>query len=160
MIPGWCSKSPSSNPLYVITLSPGSSKSNNPDSSMMFTLEILPPNSLDKKVSTPLVGFYFLLSDVYSFNSLSSCVVCLHLLHCGCFPVYLVLCLLCVFSNPIHVIPFDCSCVLAQSFLQRSSSFSNVHAIGFSTGYLVHISSFLMLVVAPLAVPGLCGVFL
>ena len=89
------------------------------------------------------VGCCFLLSDVYSFNSPSSCVVCLHLLHCGCFPVYLVLCLPCVYSNPIlSVIPFDCSFVLAQSFLQRSSSFSkcNVHAFAFSTGYLLHIS--------------------
>ena len=34
------------------------------------------------------------------------------------------------------------SFVLAQSFLQRSSSFSkcNVHAFAFSTGYLLHIS--------------------
>ena len=48
------------------------------------------------------VECYFLLSDVYSTNSPSSCVVCLHLLHCGCFPVYLVLCLPCVYSNLMH----------------------------------------------------------
>ena len=48
----------------------------------------------------------------------SSCVVCRHLLHCGSCPVYLVLCLPCMYSNPIFcVIPFDCSFVLAQSFL-------------------------------------------
>ena len=88
------------------------------------------------------VGCCFFLSDVYSFNSPSLCVVCLHLLHCGCFQVYLVLCLPCEYSNPILcVIPFDCSFVLAQCFLQHSSSFSNVHA--FSTGYLSHNSFFL-----------------
>ena len=38
---------------------------------------------------------------------------------------------------------FHCSFVLANYFLQRSSSFSNVHALAFSTGYLVHNSSFL-----------------
>ena len=67
------------------------------------------------------VGCCFLLSDVYSFNGPSSCVVCLHLLHCGCFPVYLVLCLSCMYSNSILcVILFDCSFrLLAQSFLQR-----------------------------------------
>ena len=42
------------------------------------------------------------------------------------------------------VIPFDCSFVLAQSFLQHSSSFSNVHAFTFSTGHLLHNSSFLL----------------
>ena len=43
----------------------------------------------------------------------------------------------------VCVIPFDCSFVLAQSFLQRSSSFSNVHTFTFSAGYLLHNSSFL-----------------
>ena len=89
------------------------------------------------------VGCYFLLSDVYSFNS-PSCIVGLHLFHCGCFPVYLVLCLTCVYSNPILCHSFWLLFVLAQSFLQHSSSFSNVHAFTFSTGHLLHNSSFLL----------------
>ena len=88
--------------------------------------------------ATIKVGCYFFLSDVYSFNSPPSCVVCLHRLHCDCFPVYLVLCLPCMYSNPIV-----CIITFARSFLQHSSSFSNIHACSFSTGYLVHNSSFL-----------------
>ena len=71
----------------------------------------------DKVLAAIKFGSYFLLSDVYCFSSPSSCAVCLHLLHCVCFPVYLVLCLPCVYSNPVlYVIPLDCSFVLAQFF--------------------------------------------
>ena len=88
------------------------------------------------------VGCCFLLSDVYSFNS-PSCVVCL-----TCFTVAASQSTLCCVLHACTailfcVIPFDCSFVLAQSFLQRSSSFSNVHTFAFSTGYLLHNSSFL-----------------
>ena len=55
-------------------------------------------------------------------------IVCLHLLPCGSFPVYLVLCLPCMHCNTILcAIPLDCSSVLTQVFLQCSSSFSDVY---------------------------------
>ena len=107
----------------------------------------------------------FLLSDVYSFNS-PSCVVCLHLLHCGCFPVYLVLCFTCMYSNPIlcHSNPVSflltaslCSLSLSPTFFQFLQC-TRIHIQRRVSATQLIFSS--MLVVASLSVPGLCGVFL
>ena len=86
------------------------------------------------------LGCCFLLSDVYSFNSPSLCVVCL-----TCFTVAASQTTLCCVLHACTAILFFVSFLLIAPlcFLQRSSSFSNVHAFTFSTGYLLHNSSFL-----------------
>ena len=85
----------------------------------------------------------FLSFDVDGFDGPFPYVVCLHLLHCGSIPVYLVLCLLCMYCNAILcVIPLDCSSVLAQSFLQQSVGFSDVCTVAFSTRYTWYTTPF------------------
>ena len=114
--------------------------------------------------ATIKVGCCFLLSDVYSTNSPSSCVVCLHLFHCGCFPVYLVLCLPCVYSNLMHSVSFLltaplCSLSLFSNVLKVSPMYTHSHSVQgicYTTPLFFHAGCGF----DSLSVPGFCGVFL
>ena len=76
--------------------------------------------------ATIKVGCYFFLSDVHSFNSPPSCVVCLHRLDCDCFPVYLLLCLPCMYSIPLFVSLLSLG--LFSNILPVSPIYMHVHS--------------------------------